>query len=456
MESIVILSLVAVLLLFLGLYKKNKFLLPVAIIGLIGALIPICYSWYEDMYFYNYMLHFNTFSNAFSALLIVSTIFIFIISRNYFEKISENIAEYYAILLFALVGGITLCSFNNMAMLFMGVETLSISMYVMAGIRKKDLNSNEASLKYFLMGSFSTGFLLFGIALIYGATGSFNLEIIASKALVLVGFQQILMLIGILLIMVAMAFKVGAAPFHFWTPDVYEGSPSLVAAYMSTVVKTAAIVAFLRLFQTCFSALENWQTILSGIAVLTLFIGNITAVYQTSFKRMLAYSSISHAGYMLLAIVALGANAGQAIFFYAGAYSFASIIAFACLIKVKEVFGYDDFDSFNGLAKRNPLFAAALSISMLSMAGIPLTAGFFGKFYVFVNTISSGYIWLVVIAVLNAAIGMFYYLKVIIAMYMKDAKDTSRFELANNEKITLLFLSLITLIIGVFPNFFSF
>ena len=228
---------------------------------------------------------------------------------------------------------------------------------------------------------------------------------------------------GILLIIVGLCFKVGAAPFHFWTPDVYEGSPTLITAFMSTVVKTAGFAAFLRLFSACFITLSDfWAPVLLVITVLTLIIGNITALYQQSFKRMLAFSSISHAGYMLFAIVALGASSANSIFVYATAYSIASIIAFGTLILVQQQSGSDNFDSFNGLAKKNPFLALVLTVGMLSLAGIPLTAGFIGKFFMFTGALSQYQVIMVIIAVINAIISIFYYFRVIIAMYFRDAE----------------------------------
>src|SRR6201992_1084448 len=228
---------------------------------------------------------------------------------------------------------------------------------------------------------------------------------------------------GILLMILGLCFKVGAAPFHFWTPDVYQGSPSLITAFMSTVVKTAGFAAFLRLFTACFAPVSDfWVPVLLVITIITLFIGNITALYQRSFKRMLAFSSISHAGYLLFAIVSLGASSANSVFLYATAYSIASIIAFGSLILVSQQSGSDNFDSFNGLAKKNPFLAFVLTISMLSLAGIPLTAGFIGKFFIFSTALSQNYIWLTVVAVVNAIISIFYYFRVIIAMYFRSSE----------------------------------
>jgi len=325
----------------------------------------------------------------------------------------------------------------------------------LAGIKKNDFASNEAALKYFLMGAFSTGFLLFGIALIYGTTGSFNLEAIRDWVVAHPRGVDPMLGTGIMLIIVGLCFKVGAAPFHFWTPDVYEGSPTLITAFMSTVVKTAGFAAFLRLFAECFAPMADfWMPALLIITILTLFIGNITALYQQSFKRMLAFSSISHAGYLLFAIVAIGASSASSVFLYATAYSIASIIAFAALILVQQQSGSDNFESFNGLAKKNPFLALVLTISMLSLAGIPLTAGFMGKFFMFSTALSHYQVWLVVLAVVNAIISIFYYFRVIIAMYFRTA-ETNEVQIPAYYNFVLGFSALVTIIIGIYPAFLS-
>lgn len=452
MNVLIILSLTAVFVLFAGLYKWNKLLLPASLGGLALAFAANLFDWNKDQYFFNQMIFSNNYAVAFIGLVIISTFLIFLLSGGYFEKISSNVAEYYALMLFALAGIVVIISYNNLAMLFIGIETFSISLYVLAGIRKKDPSSNEAALKYFLMGAFATGFLLFGIALVYGATGSFDIEVIGSKAGFLDPANNKILLTGILMMMVGLSFKVSAAPFHFWTPDVYEGSPSLITAFMSTVIKTGGFAAFLRLFLVSFSALPQWIPVLSVICALTLLVGNITAIYQHSFKRMMAYSSISHAGYLLLVIIALGSASSGVLLIYTAAYSLASILAFAALIRVKTIKGFDDFHSFNGLAKTNPVLAFTLTIAMCSLAGIPLTAGFFGKFLIFTNALSKGFTVLVIIAIINAVIGIYYYFKVIIAMYMKEQSSDEVIEWNNSYKWVMIFAALVTLILGFFPN----
>ncbi|RYZ97203.1 MAG: NADH-quinone oxidoreductase subunit N [Sphingobacteriaceae bacterium] len=441
---------------YLGLYKANKALLPVTVVGLLVALGFAVAEWNSGAQpIFTGMMLFDNFSIAFSGIAIISTILILMLSKGYFEKISNNVAEYYALILFALAGIIVMVSFYNMVMLFIGIEIMSVSLYILAGIRKKDFASNEAALKYFLMGAFSTGFLLFGITLIYGASGSFNLEEIRNWVIQHPRNIDPLFHTGLLLIIVGMCFKVGAAPFHFWTPDVYEGSPTLITTFMSTVVKTAGFAAFLRLFSASFAPLSDfWTPVLLVITIITLFIGNITALYQQSFKRMLAFSSISHAGYLLFAIVALGAGSASSVLVYASAYSIASIIAFGALILVQQQSGSDSFESFNGLAAKNPFLAFTLTIAMLSLAGIPLTAGFMGKFFMFSGALAQYQVWLVIIAVINAIISIFYYFRVIIAMYFRSAE---RNEVAVPAYYTFVLgiSAMITIVIGIYPAFIS-
>ncbi|MEO3403829.1 NADH-quinone oxidoreductase subunit N [Mucilaginibacter sp. CAU 1740] len=454
MNTIIIISVLPIVLLYLGLYKAQKALLPVTVIGLLVALGAALCQWTPKdsaETLYSGMLLFNNFSVVFSSVTIISTILILLLSKGYFEKISRHTAEYYAIILFSLAGIIVMVSFNNLVMMFIGIEIMSVSLYILAGIKKSDFASNEAALKYFLMGAFSTGFLLFGMALLYGSSGSFNMDAIRGY----VGEHphiDPMFYTGIALIIVGLCFKVGAAPFHFWTPDVYEGSPTLITAFMSTVVKTAGFAAFLRLFSACFQPLSDfWTPILIVITIITLFIGNITALYQQSFKRMLAFSSISHAGYLLFAIVSLGSSSANSVFVYATAYSIASIIAFGALILVQQQNGSDNFESFNGLGKRNPFLAFVLTVAMLSLAGIPLTAGFIGKFFMFTGAVSRFHIGLVIVAVINAIISIFYYFRVIIAMYFRSA-ERNEVAVPVYYKVVFVVSAVVTILIGVYPD----
>lgn len=457
MNALITLSVTAILVMYLGVYKAKKFVLPVTLLGLMVAFVFSVAKWNaNDQPLFSGMMEFDNFAVAFSGICIFTTALIMLISKDYFEKISEHVAEYYALILFSLSGIIVMVSYGNLSMLFIGIEIMSVSLYILAGIRKRDFASNEAALKYFLMGAFSTGFLLFGITLLYGASASFDLKEIRQYIIDNPTGVSPIFYSGILLITIGLCFKIGAAPFHFWTPDVYEGSPSLITAFMSTVVKTAGIAAFLRLFLLSLAPLQDfWMPALMAIAIITIFVGNVTALYQSSFKRMLAYSSISHAGYLLFAVVALGTGSVNAVFVYATAYSVASVIAFAALILVKRRAGSDHFDSFNGLGKSNPFIAFTLTVAMLSLAGIPLTAGFIGKFMMFSSALSAYHVILVVLAVINAVAGMYYYLRVVVAMYFKDGVRQQAIPSPVYFNIVLGFSALITIVIGLYPALIS-
>lgn len=454
MNALITISLLALLILYLGLFKAKKAFLPVTLLGLLGAFGFAAAQWDKNTAVFSDMMLFDNFAVAFSGIAILSTILILLLSKGYFEKISANVAEYYSLILFSLAGIILMVSYQNLSMLFIGIEIMSVSLYILAGIRKRDFASNEASLKYFLMGAFSTGFLLFGITLLYGASGSFNLERIRSY-IVMTPQVSPLLYAGILLLIVGLSFKVGAAPFHFWTPDVYEGSPSLITAFMSTVVKIAGFAAFLRIVMYCFGPLhEFWIPVLVVLSALSLLIGNVTAIYQQHFKRMLAYSSISHAGYMLMGFIALNGTSDKALFVYAAAYSVATITAFAVLIILKQQTGNDSFDSFNGIARKNPFLALTLTVAMLSLAGIPLTAGFIGKFMMFSRALATYHTALVVFAVLNAVAGIFYYFRVIVAMYFRPEERTELL-VPGYFKVVLAISAVITVILGIYPDFIA-
>jgi NADH-quinone oxidoreductase subunit N len=349
-------------------------------------------------------------------------------------------------------------AYEHLIMLFLGVETLTVAMYILTASDKRNLRSNEAALKYFLMGAFMTGIMLFGITLLYGATGSFTITQIMSYSTQGLRATQFLLYAGMFLLLIGMLFKVSAAPFHFWTPDVYDGAPTIFTSFMSTVVKVAGFAAVYRLLSHAFVAMQDvWWVTLAAMTVLTLLAGNITAVYQNSFKRMLAYSSISHAGYLMIALTALTATTQQAVLFYSLAYVAATVAAFGVLLLIakekspEERFN-ESFDAFNGLAKNNPLLAFVLTVSMLSLAGIPLTAGFWGKFFVFSSAVERGGLtWLLVVAVLMSAVGIYYYLRVVIAAYFREG-NTPTLRIAPFYKVALLLATATTILLGIMPG----
>jgi NADH-quinone oxidoreductase subunit N len=474
MLPIVVLSLAGIALLFLGFMKSRALLLPGTLVLLVLALVANFYDWGKTYTYFNGMLVINNLAMIFSGITLLSAFMVVALSGGIIDDDDAQPAEYYAILLFSLVGAVMMTGFENLVMLFVGIEILSVAMYILTGSDKRNLRSNEAALKYFLMGSFATGFLLFGMALLYGATGTFTITGIGAAANDIIRAQTspLLLYTGMFMLLIGMLFKVSAAPFHFWTPDVYDGAPTLFTAFMSTVVKTAGFAALLRVLLVCFGTTrvyDYWVMALVVVTVLTLLIGNVTAVYQNSFKRMMAYSSISHAGYLLIGLVGLSQQSNEAIAFYSLAYSLATISAFGILMLVDRnrplnavnigdqttlAPAGETYDAFNGLARQNPLLGFVMAVSMLSLAGIPLTAGFWGKFMVFSTAASRGAIWLLVVAVLMSAVGIYYYFRVVIAMYFREGQGTP-IRVAPVYRYVLIAATVLTLALGIMPGLFG-
>ena len=437
--------------LFSEIFNFKKILLPMIYVGLASAIILAVCDWNTNESYFNNMIVFDNFALSFTILLATLSLLWFAISPSFFHEPTSSV-DHISLILFTLIGAVVMTSYSNMIMLFLGIEILSISIYVLAGSRKSSLESNEAALKYFLMGAFATCFLLFGIALVYGSTGTFNIDRIGGAIMIGSNENNMLLYAGVLMIMIALAFKVSAVPFHFWAPDVYQGSPTVITAFMSTVVKTAAFAAFLRIM-TAFISLESfWSATLWIITAATILVGNITAVYQKNMKRMLAYSSVAHAGYMLLAILAMNNSSADSLLFYAIAYSVSSITSFAILLVVHRATGSESIESFYGLAKRNPLLATVTVISMLSLAGIPPTAGFFAKYYIFSSAIQNNLTALVLIAIIGSLIGVFYYFRVIIALFRDN--ETQKIEMGTAFQTVLLFTSFIAMLLGILPGLF--
>lgn len=433
-------------------FNIKRFLFPVVILGLVASAVLLVFDWNEGTAHYSNMLTFDNYAVAFSITLSLIAMLWFLMSKDYFEN-NTHITDHFALILFSLVGAVFMVSYSNLAMLFLGIEVLSVSLYILAGSNFKNIFSNEASFKYFLMGSFATGFLLFGIALIYGVTASFDLQVIASEIAAGTGDRTSWLYMGILMLIVGLAFKISAVPFHFWAPDVYEGSPTVVTAFMSTIVKIAAFAGFYRLFSTCFTTVYNqWVDVVQVIAILTLLVSNITAVYQHSVKRMLAYSSVAHAGYLLISLVGMNNISASAILYYVIAYAVASITAFTVLHNVESEDENAVVDSFNGLARRNPYLAFCMGISLLSLAGIPPLAGFFAKYYIFTVAFQSGFIGLVLIAVVTSLIGIYYYFRIIIAMYLKSTEKGEIIQVPLRHTIILAISVLLSVLFGVFPD----
>lgn len=392
--------------------------------------------------------HFGLFLNS---IMIFSTLIYVLLTGAAIEKLGKNVAEYFVLIFFVLCGIGILTAYDNLLMLFIGVEIMSIPLYILTGSDKKNLKSNEAALKYFLMGAFFTGIMLMGITLMYGGTGTFAMEVGRNKIATLYNGVSFLEITGLFFVMAAMAFKVSAAPFHFWTPDVYDGAPSVFTSFMATIVKAAGFIAFLKLCEVRMRETQpaiDWHLLFSVVIVATLLFGNITAVFQQSVKRMLAYSSIAQAGFMLYALFAINDISRQGLILYALAYSLATIGIFAVLTKMKDY----TFEGYNGLAKKQPSLAFANTVFILSLAGIPLTAGFLAKYYMLASVVKTGsYTWLVIAGVLFAAVSVYYYFRLIQSMYFKDGEAETE-TISPTFKYGIAALAALIILIGVYPQ----
>jgi NADH-quinone oxidoreductase subunit N len=415
MSALIFTIILGIIVLYLGFSKNKAILAPICIAGLLVVLFLLLKDWGTSSKYFHDMIQFDNFSIAFNSSMVIVTILIFLFGIDYYESMEFHVAEHYALMIFALAGAFLMTSFSNLIMLFLGIEILSIPLYVLAGGKKYSYRSNEASFKYFMLGSFATTIFLFGVALVYGASATFYLPEIKTFISQFNGHLPPMMLVGLLFILIGVAFKVAVAPFHFWSPDVYEGAPTLVTAFMSTVVKTAGFAAFYRLLNMGLLPLpvplEKALWVMTG---LTLLIGNLAALKQTNFKRLLAYSSIAHSGFIMLAMLSQHTASAAVILFYTFVYSIATVPIFVIFILMKRAGdGSEDLAIFRGLYKQKPWIAIFLIFLLMSMAGIPPTSGFMAKYQVFILSISQGYLGISIFAILMAVIGIYYYFFVI-------------------------------------------
>ncbi len=435
----------------------RKLMIPVILLGLAVIFGVNMMNWSAiDLFIFagldmSSMVHTDHFTVAFNGLLIFAAGLLFTMSHDFYRDEQHHLSDYMAIIVFILCGAMVLTSFSNLVMLFLGIEIVSISLYILAGSRKHDTRSNEAGLKYFLMGAFASAILLFGITLTYGATGSFEIPEIGAFA-ASSGMESPMFLVGALLTVFALLFKVAAVPFHFWSPDVYEGSPSLVTTLMATLVKITFFAAFYRLMSTGFMGIHDYTSdILVIVTAATMIVGNLVALRQINFKRLLAYSGIAHAGYMLLTILSINSNSSAALLFYGASYILATIGAFAVALPVFKSSGNESIEAFNGLGRKKPFMAGMLTLSMLSLAGIPPLAGFLGKYYIFSEAIKNGYVAITFLAVLASIVGVYYYFKVILAMYTKPGDETA-VQPTLLYSIVMLVCVAFSLLLGVWPG----
>ncbi len=450
MNAIVLSAVFGVVMMFSGILTSHRQIIRSIAIACLVLLLVANIAQEFGYHFFKFntrnMLVFDSFGLLFNSIAFASSLLYFFLSGKDMEKVGINLAEYFALIFFILCGVAIASSFNTLLMLFLGIEIISIPLYILTGTDKRNLKSNEASLKYLLMGAFSTGLMLMGIALLYGVSGTFYIDQIITNTETI----NPMTIAGILLLIISMSFKVSAAPFHFWTPDVYDGAPTVFTAFMATIVKAAVFIAFIRLFGSSIVRLQSeWQLVIAIITAVTLFIGNITAVFQQSVKRMLAYSSIAQAGFMLLALLAMNDMAKEGLILYSAAYSLATIGTFAILAKMKDY----TFEGFNGFARSQPVLAATNTVFLLSLAGIPLTAGFFAKYWMLAAALKTGkFLWLVIFAVLCAAVSVYYYFRVIQAMYFRESVNAETVSINKSFKGWLVVLAAIVILLGIFPQ----
>ncbi len=426
----------------------------ISLLGIAVAIVSCALLWGRVETGFNGMVVLDKFATFSNILFLAGTGLTIFISADYLQREECSRSEYYLLLLTSTLGMMLMAAGTDLIVIFLGLELMSISLYILVGFIRSRSVSNEASLKYLLLGAFATGFLLYGIALIYGATGSTNLNEIAEHKGI--GFD-LMIHAGMALLIVGFAFKVAAAPFHMWAPDVYEGAPTAITAFISAGPKAAAFIALLRvLFVSLGSLRVEWTAVLWIIAVLTMTVGNLSALKQRSIKRMLAYSSIAHAGYVLIALVTASERGISAALFYLFAYTFMNIGAFAVIIMVGKK-GEENLDisGYAGLGFRHPILGLTMTIFMLSLAGLPPTAGFLGKFYIFSAAVEANLVSLAIIGVLNSLVSVYFYLGVVVSMYMKQSVDDRRIQsLPLFARAALLVTSVATLYLGIAPTRF--
>lgn len=450
-----------------------------SIIGLIGAGAATIWLWTNpglaaNPNDFNGMMTLDALRLSFTLVFLLVTICTILISEIWVTNENLPAGEYHSLLLFATVGMMLMASGNDLVILFIGLETLSIATYVLAGLRRTDLRSNESSLKYFILGSFSSAFLLYGMALVYGATGSTNITTIASR--LDTAYFPALLLVGAAMMLIGFGFKIAAAPFHVWTPDVYEGAPTPITSLLATGSKAAGFAAFLRVFIFAFPLVaaaaganavsENlhtaWLSALSAMAVITMIVGNVAAIVQNNIKRMLAYSSIAHAGYALVGFVGAGAadtaaerdDAIAAVAFYMLTYAVTSLGAFAVVtVLARKGDRRTEFEDYTGIGFQAPILSFTLSLFMLSLLGLPLTAGFMGKVLVFRPALDAGYYALAIVAVINTAISAYYYLRLIVVMFFRErATDWAVPRIPASLAVVLILTVLGVLGFGIFSD----
>jgi len=448
----ILMAVLALAVLLIDLFVRKKEIIAaisLAGVGLIGISLLV-----SSGEVFNGMYIADGYSTFFKIIFLINVVLCILISIRYVAVERINYGEYYSLILFAATGMMIMASAGDLIALYLGLELMALSTYVLAGFIKHDVRSNEAALKYFLLGAFSSVFLLYGMSIIYGLTGTTDLRAIATFIQERDIADNMALLMAVIFLIVAFGFKIAAVPFHMWAPDVYEGAPTSITAFMSVGPKAAGFAVLGRVFFVAFAAAKvDWAMFLIPVSILTMAVGNIIALSQTNIKRMLAYSSIAHAGYALLGLIVANNEGLASMMNYLMIYAFMNIGAFAIIVMLRsEGFKGDSIYDYEGLAKTHPWAAALMLIFMFSLTGIPPTAGFIGKIYIFLAAINAGYTWLVVVAVIFSAISAYFYLRIVMYMYMRDPKISVNLTTSFPNGVVLAVTTAAVLIIGVFPT----
>jgi NADH-quinone oxidoreductase subunit N len=398
------------------------------------------------------MVNTGGYASFFAMVFCVAGMLSAMLSQSYVRREMLDPGEYYALLQLAVIGMMFMAAAADVIVFFLGLELMSVSFYALAGFARKKRISNEAAMKYFLLGAFATGFLLYGIALLYGSAGTTNIHTIVQRSAGLAGSPMFL--IGWALLLIGLVFKIAAVPFHMWVPDVYEGSPTPVSGFMSTGGKAAAFSAFLMIFTPALlENLPSLREVMAVIAALSIIAGNVIAISQSNIKRMLAYSSIAHAGYILVGLVAGNEAGSNGVLFYLIAYTMMNVGAFGVLASMETSDGKNlTFDDYAGFAERKPLLAMLMAVFMFSLTGIPPFAGFFGKYYVFAGAVEAGYTWLAIVGVLMSVVSAYYYLRLVVLMYFKDQAGGVEMSVSRLGLAGLLISAIALIFFGIFPS----
>ncbi|MEE9443715.1 MAG: NADH-quinone oxidoreductase subunit N [candidate division Zixibacteria bacterium] len=459
LPEITLLAAAFILLIFIPLMRQRIFSVVLSIIAVLVSLMFVVKSWNNPQSAYFGMVVCDNFSLFCKAIFLFTCGSVVMLSRDYLKSRGLDRPEYYAMLLISTTGMMFMVSSSDLMVIFIGLEIMSLPLYVLAGFLRDNLRSNEAAAKYFFMGAFASAFFLYGIALVYGGTGTTDLAEIYMSTGVAIHQFPMYFLIGAAMVLIGFAFKIASFPFHMWVPDVYQGAPTPITAFFSIGPKAAGVATLLRIFMIGFwGVFDTYGPLFWMLAFLTMTVGNILAVMQSDVKRMLAYSSIAHAGYLLVAVTAGSNDAVSAALFYLLAYSFFNMGAFAIITLIENKTKSNDIQAFRGLSSKHPWLAVLLALFMFSLAGFPPTAGFVGKFYVFSAAIKSGLIWLVVAAVINSLISVYYYLRPLKAAFFDRAEgdDVTVRDLTLSPLfvIVLILTGLGSLGLGIFPGYF--